>query len=282
MASAQRVQIVTDSTSDIPQELAAAAGIWIVPLNITFGAETLKDRVDIGPDEFYERLRHAAALPRTSAPSPGAFIETYRQATMLDRSVLSIHISAKLSGTYGAARIAAGEFGDDQVMVVDSRQASMGLGWIALLAAERAKTGASLEELREYVNGLLPRVTIYVLLDTLENLRRGGRIGRASALLGTMLKVKPIITVSKGEVTPVEKVRLFARATTRLVEMARANAPLERLAVAYTDVPEVASRIRSQLQEALPSTDPLVFQAGPVIGTYVGHGAVAVMFVRAI
>ncbi len=259
--------------------MAQAAGIWVVPLSVRFGSEVYRDGVDITADQFYARLRSWPGLPATSAPAAGVFAEKYREALAAGKKVLGIHLSGKLSGTYSAAASAAAEFGDD-VVVLDSKSASMAMGWIVLLAAEQARAGASLARLRALVESLIPRAYVYLTLDTLENLRKGGRIGRAAALLGALLNVKPIITVIDGEVAPVERVRTFARALARLADLIEQHSPIERLAVGYTDLPEVADALHEQLARVLPGRDVLTFQAGPVVGTHVGHGAAGVTFVR--
>ncbi len=274
----QTVQVITDSTADIPPALAQAAGIWVVPLSVRFGSEVYRDGVDITADQFYGKLRSWPGLPATSAPAAGIFAERYREALAAGRSSLGIHLSSKLSGTYSAAATAAAEFGDE-VAVLDSRSASMALGWIVLAAAERARAGASLAEVRELAESLIPRAHVYLTLDSLENLRKGGRIGRATALLGTLLNVKPIITVIDGEVAPVERVRTFGKALSRLAELVAQHGPIERLAVGYTDVPEVAGTLRELVEKVLPGVEVLTFQAGPVIGTHVGHGAVGITFI---
>lgn len=272
------IQVVVDSTADIPSHLREELGIRVVPLSVRFGEEVYQDGVDLTGDQFYHRLAHVSALPSTAAPSPGAFAAVYQEALAKGRQVLSIHISSKLSGTYAAAALAAREFGADHVAVVDSKSASMALGWLAVKTAEEAHAGASLAQLRDLVHRLAPRAYVYLALDTLENLRKGGRIGRASALLGTLLNVKPVVTVSEGEVSPVERVRTMGKTLTRLVELAKAHEPIERIAVGYTDVPETAERLREMMAAALPGRDVLFFQAGPTIGTYVGHGAVGAVF----
>lgn len=280
MVEGQRVQVITDSTADIPEEMASALGIWTVPLTVSFGAETYADRIELSPPQFYEKMAASKELPKTSAPAPGLFHEYYAKAIAAGRQVVSIHLSNKFSGTVAAARVAASEFESGLVTVIDSYQASMGCGFLVLEAAEMARAGADHQQIVDHINALLPRVAIYVLLDSLENLRRGGRIGKASALLGTMLSVKPIITVTNGEASPVEKVRLLNRAISRLVGIALENAPFRRLAVAYSDDRQIAEQVAGMLAERLPGVEPLIYQAGPVIGTYVGRGAVATIFVR--
>jgi DegV family protein with EDD domain len=274
----QLVQVVTDSTSDIPPEVARAAGIEVVPLTIRFGREVFADGVQLSGEAFYERLRTCVELPTTSAPSPGDFLEVYRRAVAAGRQVLSIHISALVSATYSSAVLAAQEF-PGQVHVVDSRNVSMAVGWVALRAAAAARTGASIEAVREMVEDLLPRAHLYAVLGTLENLRRGGRLGRAAAFLGTVLQVKPVLTIHNGEVSPVEKVRLINRALERLVDIAKDHAPIEHLAVAQTDAPGTIEQLRQLLAERMPELEFISYRAGAIIGALAGPGAVALVFV---
>ncbi len=279
MVARQQVEIVTDSTADIPADLAREAGVHVVPLSVRFGDEVYQDGLDLSKEEFYAKLKTAATLPRTSVPPPGTFLKAYQEAAERGRRVLSIHLSSALSGTYNTACLAAAGFAEGQVTVVDSRNGSMAMGWVALMAAEAARTGAPLEQVGALVADLLPRAHLYAVLDTLENLRRGGRIGRAAAFLGTVLNVKPILTIADGVVAPVEKVRLLNRALVRLVEIAQSHGPIERMAVAHTDAPETVQVLRRLVVEAMPGLDVLTYRAGAVVGTLAGPGAVAVVFV---
>jgi DegV family protein with EDD domain len=279
MGGRQVVQVITDSTADIPPDVANEAGVKVVPLSIKFGGDVYRDGVDLSGEAFYHKLRSAPVLPTTSAPSPGAFLEAYREALAMDRRVLSIHLSAALSATHNAATLAAAECPEGQVEVVDSRNCSMAVGWVALLAAEEARKGATLERIRALVGDLMPRAHLYAVLDTLENLRRGGRIGRAAAFLGTLLNVKPIVTIAQGEVMPVQKVRLLDRALERLVEIAQEHAPIERMAVAQTDAPRTFERLREMVASAMPGLEILNYRAGAVVGALAGEGAVALVFI---
>lgn len=277
MAANHRVKIVTDSTCDIPPSIARELDIDLVPLTVHFGSEVYRDGVDLTAEQFYRRLRGSSALATTAAPSPGAFGVAFKQAVSAGREVLSINVSAKLSATYRNALMAASEFESDRIAVVDARTTSMALGWVVVRAAEEARNGASLTELRFLVDRLLPHAHVHLTLDTLENLRKGGRIGRAASLLGTILNVKPIITVLDGEPAPFERVRTMERALKRLAEVARERMPLERLAVGYTDVRETGERLRELVEREVPGMEILTFQAGPVVGNYVGRGGVGVV-----
>lgn len=274
----QTVQVVTDSTSDIPRDLAKAAGIEVVPLTIRFGPEIYADDVDLSGEAFYDKLRTSPVIPTTSAPSPGAFLEVYRRAIQRGMQVISIHISGEVSATYNSAVLAALEF-PGRVHVVDSRNVSMAVGLVALRAAAAARAGAGIDAIRAIVEDLLPRAHLYAVLGTLENLRRGGRLGRAATFLGTVLQVKPVLTVSNGVVSPVEKVRLINRALERLVEIAQGYAPIEQMAVAQTDAPDTFEQLRQMMAEKMPDLELLSYRAGAIIGALAGPGAVALVFV---
>ncbi|MHB9090456.1 MAG: DegV family protein, partial [Chloroflexota bacterium] len=264
------MQVVTDSTADLPDEMAATAGIKVIPLSIRFGDHVYLDGVNLSKEAFYRMLRETPSLPTTSVPSPGMFAEAYREALEAGRKVISIHLSGLLSGTYNSALLAAAEFPEGQIAVVDSRNGSMAHGWMALAAAEAARTGATLAAVKGLVEDMIPRAHLYACLDTLENLRRFGRIGRAQAFLGTMLNVKPIVTIGDGIVTPVEKVRLLSKALVRLVDIAVDHAPIERMAVAHTDAPETVARLRQLIEEAIPGLPTITYRAGSVVGTLAG------------
>lgn len=275
----QRVQVVTDSTSDLPSEMAAELGIEVVPLSIRFGARVYEDGVDLSKEEFYELLRQNPSMPTTSVPPPGRFLEVYRRAVERGRGVISIHLSGSLSGTYNSATLAAAELPAGTVEVVDSRNCSMAHGWMAVIAAEAARAGASLAEIRTLVDDIVPRAHLYALLDTLDNLVRFGRIGRAQAFVGSVLNVKPIVTIANGLVSPVEKVRLLGRALVRLVDIAQEHAPIDRMAIAHTDAFDTVARLEAMVHDAMPGLPTITYRAGSVVGTLAGPGAVALVFV---
>ena len=273
------VRVVTDSTCDIPAHLVRDLNIAVVPLNLHFGTSTFRDGVDITPEEFYERLASYRGLPTTSQPAVGTFQEVYRELADAGHDIISIHISSKLSGTHASAQTAARSFPDLRINVIDSQFTSMAQGFLVIAAAEAALRGCDLDEVTRLVYEMIPRLHLYVVLDTLEYLRRGGRIGKASAFLGTLLHIKPIIKVKDGEVVPVEKVRTRSQALRRLVELTRQNGPLERLAVAHAASPLEAEHLVDQLSIFFPHEDVLIANVGTVIGTHVGPGAVATLFV---
>ncbi|HEY8476715.1 MAG TPA: DegV family protein, partial [Chloroflexota bacterium] len=207
-----RVAVVTDSTADLPSGMAEDLAIRVVPLNVHWEGATYRDKIDLAADEFYRRLAEARELPKTSAPAVGLFEEIYQELLAEHEGVVSVHISARLSGTCSAALAAAQSVAPERIVVIDSRQLSLCLGWLAVEAARLARQDAPLAAVAEHVRRLLPRVNLYAALDTLEFLQRGGRIGRAQALIGSLLSVKPIVQIQDGEVAPVDRVRTRAAA----------------------------------------------------------------------
>ncbi|MBM3332950.1 DegV family protein, partial [candidate division WOR-3 bacterium] len=207
------VRVVTDSTCDLDPEFAVERGIIIVPCSVHFGSEPYRDRLDITPMQFFQRLREAEELPRTSQPSVGAFLTVYQELTAGEDDVVSIHISEKMSGTFSSATRAKALLSlHDRVQVVDSRFNSVALALIVLAAAEKAQTGAALESVVQHVRDVISRTHLLATADTLEYAARGGRIGKAQAFLGNLLQVKPIVQIKDGELHPIERVRTRARA----------------------------------------------------------------------
>jgi len=270
------VAIVTDSTADLPPELAASHAITVVPLTLNFDGQSLLDGVDIRPDEFYRRLPGVTTHPTTSQPSPGRFAEAYSALLADHDSVISLHISEKLSGTYASAQQAADMTDPRRVRVVDSQLVSMSLGLITLTASAMASKGADVEAIESKVLNMRPHVQTYFSVATLEFLRRGGRIGRAGALLGSVLQVKPVLCIRDGQVTPLERVRTFERALNRIVELTR---EADRghgvcVIVGHADAEADAERIGRDLE---PVAETLMIQPlGPVVGAHAGPGVVGV------
>ena len=220
------VRVITDSTADLPPEMAAELGIEVVPLNVHFGTDTFRDGIDLSADEFYERLVASSCPPTTSQPSVGAFLEVYQKALEGADGIVSVHISAKLSGTWNSAIQAREQLADpSRVQVVDTGQASMGLGWVAVAAARAAQAGASLEEVAREAQSTAEQVRVLFLVDTLEFLQKGGRIGKAQAMFGSVLSIKPLLTIQEGEVHPMERVRTRGKGVARLVQLVQEAAP---------------------------------------------------------
>ena len=272
------VRVVTDSACDLPDDLVAKLDIEIVPLTIRFGSDELVDRRELSTDDFWRRLGESPVLPETSAPSAGAFEETFRGlADGGADGIVCINLSSKLSATMQAAQVAAKAVHDDcPVEVVDSLHVSMGLGNLCLTAARSAAEGDSLESIVATVLDQRERTKLYGTLDTLEFLKKGGRIGNARALLGSMLAIKPVVEVKDGVVEEAGKVRTRSKALRLLVDKVK-EGPVENLAVLHGNAPD--------LDELLDMLDPLVGrdeivvgQIGPVIGTHAGPRVIGVTF----
>ena len=277
------VAVVTDSTSDLPQELARQHGISVVPLNVHFGNDAYRDGVDMGPEEFYARLQSEKIFPTTSAPSAGTFIELYRDLAKSHESIVSLQISSKVSATYSAARQAAEEVKSEgiTVEVVDTLQASMALGLIAIAVSKAAAEGASLVETVEKARSLSSRATFTGLVETLEYLQKGGRIGKAQALLGSLLRIKPILALVDGEAHGIERARTRSRGIARLKSLVAEAAPLEALCVLHTTDPELANQLAEDLSQYAPDGKPLIARLGPVVGTYLGPGMLGFGMIKA-
>lgn len=272
------VRIVTDSTADIPTKSAQELGIIVIPLYIHFGAEVYRDGIDLSTTEFYQKLITSKSLPTTSTISPGKFAEIYDTLSEQTDEILVITISSKLSATYDAA-IQGQELRKSKsyrVEVIDSRLVSMALGLIVIAAAKEAQTGASLEQVVNTVKKALPRVHIRMAFDTLEYVRKGGRLGRAQAFLGTLFSIKPILTVKDGETTPVARERTRDRAIGHLQRFAGSFSNIEEMAIEYTTTPEEAATLARQLDCIFPEKLIYISTVGSVMGTHLGPGALGI------
>lgn len=270
------VAIVTDSTADLPSPLARTRSITVVPLTLNFEGRSLLDGVDIRPSEFYRKLPNATTHPTTSQPSAGRFAEAYAELLAKFDDIISIHISEKLSGTFASAVQGADMTDPKRVHVIDSRLVSMSLGLITLAASQMVAQGANADAVVERVNGMRDQVQTYFSVATLEFLRRGGRIGRASAMLGSVLQVKPVLCIRDGLVTPLERVRTFDRALNRVVELTREVDRGKGLCVivGHADAEDDAERVARELE---PACETLMIQPlGPVVGAHAGPGVVGV------
>jgi DegV family protein with EDD domain len=272
------VRVVTDSASDLPDDLATQLGIEIVPLTIRFGDEELVDRQELSTGEFWRRLQESPVLPETSAPSAGAFEDTFRTLVADGATgIVCINLSSKLSATMQAARVAAKAVADDcPIEVIDSLHVSMGLGNLCLVAARRAATGDSLETIAAEVLDLRGRTKLYGTLDTLEFLKKGGRVGNARAMLGSMLAIKPVLEVRDGVVEEAGKVRTRSKALRLLVDKVK-EGPVENLAVLHGAAPDL-DELLDMLDPLVPRGEIVVGDIGPVIGTHAGPRVIGVTF----
>jgi DegV family protein with EDD domain len=275
------VHVVTDSSCDLPVDIADVLDISIVPLTIRFGDEEFIDREELSTAEFWTRCVNSDTLPETAAPAPGQFEQAYRAAAANGAtSVLVISLSSALSATMQSAQLAARTVVDDptidlDVRVIDSRTLTMGLGTIVLACARAARDGAGIDEVEALARDLVERTRVFGALDTLENLKKGGRIGNAKALLATALSIKPIIEVTGGVVEQAGKQRTRSKALAHLVEKVRSyEGNIENLAVLHADCSDVDLFV-----EMLDAPDDIVVgEIGPVIGTHGGRGTIGVAF----
>jgi DegV family protein with EDD domain len=269
------VRVVTDSTADLLPSLAEELGITVVPLLVIFGHEALRDGVELTTEEFFERLTASAELPRTSQPSIGDFQDVYQGLARETDRIVSVHLSAKFSGTVETARLAADNLRDRcRIEVIDTRSVSMGLGMAVLAAARAAREGADLEEVAEAARSVSGRLQVAVTLETLEYLRRGGRIGRAEAFLGTLLHVRPIVTIRDGETYPLARARTRARALDRVYELATSHAEIEEVAVMHANSPQDAEALAARVSAEHPQVPVHVGRLGPIIGVHTGPGII--------
>lgn len=275
-----RVQIVTDSTADLPSDLVQAHGIAVVPLTVAFGKEVFRDRVDIQPGQFYKMLTTSKAHPKSSPPPPDDFAKRYREWLAQGHEVVSLHISSKLSKTFEHASAAAGEMdGAGSLSVVDTGQVSAALGMLALFAARMAARNETAATIRERLLDMAPRLHTLFVVDTLEFLAKGGRIGKARALLGGLLGIKPILGMVDGEVAPVDRVRGGRAAHPRILEILRKRVEKDRPVIAgigHANAPVWADRLRALLRDQFQIAELIQTEIGPVVGANVGPGVVGV------
>jgi len=271
------VKIVTDSVSDIPPRVAAELGISVIPVLVCFGEEVFRDGVDLTTEQFYEKLVKSEVLPTTAVPSLDIFARTFAKLAEETDEILAIMLSSKLSGAYNAALQSAGLVESNcRVEVVDSGSAVMAQGFIVIKAAQAAQAGASLDEVVEVVNKNIPRAEMRASLATLEFLQRGGRIGKAQAFLGSMLKINPIVTLKDGVVEPVSRVHSRAKAIDALYNYVASFKYVEELAVEDAACPEDGDILVERLGAIFPKER--IYRSGttPVIGAHTGPGLLLV------
>ena len=276
------IAVVTDSTSDLPVDIAKQHRITIVPLNVHIEDETFLDGVTISADEMYRRLPDQKVIPTTSAPSVGSFIEAYEKLSESHDEIISIHLSSKLSLTHNSAVQAASELNEKgaKIEVIDTEQASMALGWIAVQAAEKIASGGSLDEAVALAKSASTRASFTGMVDTLEYLVRGGRIGKAQGFVGSLLRIRPILTLTEGVAHPAGRARNRTKGITRLKEMVAEASPLDKLAILYTTDKNDAEEIANSVAEYSKNGKPVVAQLGPVVGNYLGPGTLGLGLIR--
>jgi len=270
------VAVVTDSTADLPRDLARDLGITVVPLTVMVEGQSYLDGVEITPDDFYRRMRASSSVATTSQPSPGRFAQAYEELLESHDEILSLHLPEHLSGTFSAAQEGAKLVAPGRIEVIDSGLVSMPLGLAALAAARLSGRGLERRQLRSELQPVLSALRVYFTVGTLEYLRRGGRIGTASALLGGMLQIKPVLTLRDGQVAPLERVRTSGRALERLYELTAGAFAEEELCVivGHADAQPEAKALADRLSER--SETLLVLPLGPVVGAHAGPGTIGI------
>jgi len=276
-----RIAVVTDSASNLPPEVAAQYGITVVPIYLHWDGRTYRDGVDITPDEVYQRLRENKHLPHTAGPSAGDFLQTYLRLGREVKGIVSVHLPAELSSVIQAARLAADMAAEEvPVRVVDTGTAAMGAGFVALAAARAAAQGTGLDAVAQVAREVSPKVMVYAMLDTLEYLWRGGRIGRAAALVGAALQIKPILYLNNNVVDVLAKPRTRSRALrVMLDEMARrVDGHPVHVAVLHADAPVEARLLREQVEARFHCVEVLTSAFTPVMGAHTGPGLLGLAF----
>lgn len=266
------VKIVTDSVSDLPPQVVKELGITVVPLNVRFGAEVYRDGVDLTAEQFFDKLVHSKILPVTSVPSPGAFAEIYDKLAEETDEILVITLTSKLSGTHEVALQSIGLMKEKcrRIEVIDSRLAVMAQGLVVIAAARAAQAGAKFDEILDIVHRNIPRADMRAAFDTLEYLQRGGRIGKAQAFLGSILKINPIIGMKDGEVFPFGRERSRAKAIDHLYDFAMSYSRIEEMAVEYAVALDEAEMLAERLGSKFPKERIYRSRVSPVIGTHTG------------
>lgn len=280
MSTNRTVAIVTDSTCDLDANLAEQQGITVVPLNVHFGESVYLDQVDISTDEFMEKMATSTQLPTTSQPSVGMFEEAFKRAAQEQAvtEIVCITISSKLSGTFQSASIASQNLAAElQVEVVDSFSASYGLGFQVLRAAELADEGKSAKEISEVLLDEIGRYPIVFFVETLDHLRRGGRIGKAAQLVGTFLQLKPLLRIDEGQIVPFERTRTRSKAVRALETFASDSGAAEELTVLYNTTPDEAQELARTIGVHTPDTDPVLAKVSPVIAAHIGPDVLGVV-----
>jgi DegV family protein with EDD domain len=271
------IRIVTDSTADLPPKLAKELGITVVPIYVRFGEEVYRDGVDISEDEFYQRLEKTTVHPSTVQPGPQDFLEVYRKLSKGADGIVSIHISTKLSGTYNSALMAKDMLDTGcPVEVIDTQSVTMGLGLVAIVAANAAKSGEKLDKIVKEAKKAAPKIRLLCLFDTLKYLLLGGRIGKAKALLGSILNVKPMLSVKDGEVIPAGQARTRAKGIDKLCEFTQNAKKIQDLAVVYSTTPDEAQNLAERLGSIFERKRIKISRVGPSLGVHMGPGALVV------
>ncbi|MDM5331346.1 DegV family protein [Neobacillus sp. CF12] len=275
-----KIKIVTDSTMDMTMEQAELLGVVVVPLSVTINGETYLDRVEIQPEEFMETMKGLKELPKSSQPSAGTFLEVYDRLGEEGYEVISIHMTGKMSGTIRSAESAA-QMTKTKVSVVDSKFISMALQFQVREAAEMAKQGKSLEEILERLDIVRENSKLYLMIDTLENMVKGGRIGKGKAFIGSLLNIKPIASLEGAEYNPVAKVRSHSQVVKWLAKQFAEDVQgktVKRVGIVHAEALELATKLKNSIIDLTGYNDISVDYTGPTISTHTGPGTIAIMY----
>ncbi len=273
-----RVKILTDSTADLPPDVVERLGITVLPMKIHIGQKTYRDGVDITAQDFFKKAEHAPTPPTTTPPSAREFEEAFAELTKQTDEVVGIFTSSKLSQAFRiATRAAAPLLGRSKIVVIDSQLITVGLGMLVTAAAQLAADGGSLDDVVRLVRGLIPRIYIAFFVETLDYLEHGGRVGKAQALLGGMLSIKPLLILEEGEIVALEKVRTRQKAIEKLVEFITEFTHIERMVILHSTTPEDVNLLIEQINLVLPNLDISIDYYGPVMATHLGPNALGVV-----
>jgi len=276
-----KIKIITDSTSDLPKGIAKAYDIEVLPLTIFFDKDEYKDWLDIAPKVFFERMRNSEKLPTTSQVNPNSFKEKYENFLKDYDEIISIHLSSDASGTYNSAMIAREMVSEDRITVIDTRNYTYGFGQMVLEAAKMAEEGKSKEEIISRINYLIDNVKTLFVVDTLEYLRKGGRLSATKATIGTLLNLKPILTVDNGKIVAIDKARGMKKALKRIVEIMQeqgVDIKNQKVKIGHADNQENLREFEDVIEEAYGKHEVEEFEIGCVIGVYCGPGTVVIHY----
>jgi len=271
------IKIVTDSTADLPVKLAEELDVMVVPVYLRFGEQVYRDRVDISEDEFYQRLLHDPIHPNTAQPSPQDFAGVYEKLSRDADGIVSIHLTSKLSGTYNSA-VQGKKMVKSKcpIEVIDTQTLSIAFGLMVIRASTMANNGKSFKQIVDEVNKMIPNVYLLILFDTLKYLIKGGRVGKAKGLMGSILSVKPLLTMKDGELAPSGQVRTRSKGIDRLVDFSKNATEIQDLAVLYSTTPDEAQDLVERISPIFPKERTLLARLGPGLGVHGGPGILAV------
>lgn len=276
----KKVAVVTDSVAMLPARIARDLGIGVVPIILNLGDRSYRDGIDLTTSEFYKYLRTTDELPTTAAPSVGEFVAIFEEALLDAEAAVAIHVSSEVTSVCRIAQMAARAIGEDRVQVIDSKSATMAEGFVALAAARAAQAGATLEEVVAVAKKAIPEVRFFAFLETLDYLRRGGRVGGAVAMMGNAIQLKPIVHIVDGEISPLARPRTRSKATRMMLDLMSsevAGRPV-RVAVLHADSLEDAQQLHRQVDEQFECLEVHVTELTPVMGTHTGPGLLGLAF----